>query len=216
MPALTREAVMAELVSLDPFTLTDLDTARSYLKSSTTTNDDVIVQLVNHATAQIEMYTRRYLLARPYDSSSVVVGKRPTLVLDGDGTAELYFPEYPVNTVSSIIERYPDGTTTRALNITGLRYISGHGIYLPYDSFSKSKSNIEVVCNLGYSSSSHARERRALEAVCLRWVQVLWQDRDAVIGRGSSFGVGGDAVQLSESAMPADIQAALDPFVRMV
>jgi len=208
---------MSEIVPVDPLPLVDLDTARGYLKTPDTNQfDETIKLLIDHASAQIGMHTRRYLLARDYDSGSAVAGHRDTLILDGTGNGLIYFPEYPVNSVSSILERYPDGTTTRTLNITGLRKVKGHGIYLPYDSFGRSLQNIEVKCNLGYAAGTHDRERRALEAIACRWVQVLWQDRDAAIGRGTSFGVGGDSVQLISTAIPPDVEKALAPFVRWV
>ena len=207
---------MAEIVTLDALTLTDLDTARAYLKAESTQNDDTIKQLVNHASSQIEMHCRRYLLARPYDTASGVAGKRPTLKVNGDGGNKLFFPEYPINTVTSILERYPDGVTTRTLSLTGLVIMEGHKIYLPNDSFAKGYRNIEVVCNLGYAAGTHDRERRAIEAACLRFVQVLWQDRDAAIGRGTSFGVAGESVQLIQTALPPDIEKALQPFVRLI
>lgn len=207
---------MAEIVTVDPFTLTDLDTARAYLKSESTKDDPIIKGLVNHASTKIEMHCRRYLLARPYDDSSGVAGKRPTLKLDGRGSATIMMTEYPINTITSMTERYADGVSTRPLNLTGLRIMTGHQVYLPNDSFAYGFRNIEVVCNLGYAAVTHDRERRALEAICLRWVQVLWQDRDAAIGRGTTFGVGGETVQLIQSAIPPDILDALRPFERIV
>jgi len=118
--------------------------------------------------------------------------------------------------VTVIAERYDDGVTTRTLNIAGLRITAGHEIHLPYDSFAKGYKNIEVVCNLGYSAADHARERRALESACLRFVQVLFQDREAVIGRGTTFGVGGETVQLISEPIPSDIKKVLEPFVRLI
>jgi hypothetical protein len=207
---------MAEIVTLDPLTLTDLDTARAYLKSESTKDDPTITALVNHASSEIEMHCRRYLFARPYDTASGVAGKRPTLKRDGDGSNIMFFPEYPINTVTSMTQRDDNGTTTRLLDITGLRILTGHQVRVPFDSFARGKQNIEIVCNLGYAAGTNDRERRVLEAACLRWVQVLWQDRDAAIGRGTSFGVAGESVQLIQSSIPPDIEQALKPFVRLV
>jgi hypothetical protein len=208
---------VAEIVTLDPLTLCDLDTAKAYMKSAdTTVHDDVLKNLINHASAQIEMHCMRYLLARPYDTASVVPGKRATLKLDGDGSNRLRFTEYPVNTVTSAVERYDDGVTTRAINLAGLRILSTTQVSIPYDAFPRGRKNIEVVCNLGFSAADHARERRALESACLRFVQVLFQDREAVIGRGTTFGVGGETVQLISEPIPADIQKVLQPFVRLI
>jgi hypothetical protein len=205
-----------EIVSLDPLTLTDLDTARAYLKSDTTRYDDIIKAAVNRATAQIEMYCKRYLFARLYDNASVTPGDRPTMKLNGSGCSDIMPLEYPVGTITSIVERYPDGLTTRTLNITGLTVRPGHIIHLPLDTFARGYNNIEVKGTFGYSAATHARERRALEAACLRWVQVMYQDQDAVIGRGTTFGVGGDTVQLISGAMPADVIQAIAPFQRYI
>jgi hypothetical protein len=205
-----------EIVTLDPLTLTDLDTARAYLKATTTNYDEVIKACINRASAQIELYCKRYLLARTYDSASGTAGDRPTMKLNGGGGNTILPLEYPTNTVTSIVELYPDGVTTRTLNITGLQIRPGHIIHLPLDSFSRGYNNIQVKGSFGYSATTHARERRALEAACLRWVQVMYQDQDAVIGRGTTFGVGGETVQLISSAMPADVMQAIAPFVRFV
>lgn len=210
---------MSEIVTLDPLTLCDLDTAKGYLKVDwTTVHDSVLIPLINHASAQIEMHCRRYLLARPYDTASVVPGKRPTLKLNGTGSNWVSFggAEYPINSIASMTERFDDGVTTRALNISGLRILMGHKVRIPMDTFTKGERNIEAVCNLGYSTTEHARERRALESACVRFVQVLFQDREAVIGRGTTFGVGGETVQLISEPIPADIQKVLQPFVRLV
>jgi hypothetical protein len=209
---------VAEIVTLDPLTLCDLDTARAYLKSESVVDDDVIKALINHASAQIEMHCRRYLFARDYNTGAVTVGKRPTLKLNGTGSNWISFggAEFPINTVTSMTERFDDGVTTRTLNIAGLRILMGHKVRIPYDSFTQGERNIEVVCNLGYEAATHARERRALESACLRFVQVLMQDREAVIGRGTTFGVGGETVQLIADPIPADIQKVLQPFVRLV
>ena len=208
---------MAEIVTLDPLTLCDLDTAKAYMKSAdTTVHDDVLKALINHASSQIEMHCKRYLLARSYDTASVVPGKRATLKLDGDGSNRLRFTEYPVNTVTSVVDRYSDGVTTRTLNISGLRIVSSHEVQIPYDAFTRGRKNLEVICNLGYSTAEHSRERRALESACLRFVQVLFQDREAVIGRGTTFGVGGETVQLISEPIPSDIQKVLQPFVRLI
>jgi hypothetical protein len=206
---------VAELIALDNFTLTDLDTARAYLKATTTNYDEVIKACINRASAQIEMYCKRYFLKRLYDSSAGDPA-RPTMVLDGAGCPDIMAFEYPIITVTGITELYPDGVTTRVLNITGLQKRRGHIIHLPFDSFSMGYQNIQVRGVFGFDAVIHARERRALEAACLRWVQVMYQDQDAVIGRGTTFGVGGETVQLISGAMPADVMQAIAPFQRYV
>jgi hypothetical protein len=205
-----------ENVTLDPLTLADLDTARWYLKAESTSFDPLIMALINYASAQIEMYCRRRLLARDYDTDALTVGKQPTELRDGHGDNELMLKEYPVNSVAGIVDRYPDGVNTRTVNITGLRIIGDSIISIPADSFTRGSRNIEVRYNAGYTVANHMRERRALEAACLRWVQVMYQDHDAVVGRGTSFGVGGETVQLISEPIPPDIRQALAPFVRLV
>jgi len=217
---------VAEIITLDPLTLTDLDTARAYLKATTTNYDEVIKACVNRASAQIELYCKRYLLARTYDDASGVAGDRPTMRLDGSRCGPplgygmsanvIMVTEYPIVSVTSITSLYPDGVTTRTLNTAGMKFLPGHRIQLPNDSFDPGNQNILIKGVFGYSTSRHARERRALEAACLRWVQVMYQDQDAVIGRGTTFGVGGETVQLISGAMPSDVIAAIAPFQRLV
>jgi len=202
-----------EVVTLDPLTLTDLDTARAYLKAPTTEFDDAIRAMVNYASAQIEMRCKRFLLARSYDTPNAATGDRGPLLHKGTNSSTLLLREYPVNSITAITELGPDGSTTRTMNVTGLAVLDGGQVRLPMDTF-YAGYQYSVKGNFGYNATAHVRERRALEAICLRWVQVMYQDRSAGIGRGTSFGVGGDIVTLIPGPMPPDVLSALWHFER--
>jgi hypothetical protein len=192
--------------------LVTLDEVRDYMKRSNTDLDATDAQMADWITAAVESYTQRKLVSRIYDGG---VNNEPKMILSGRGSHEIACREYPVTAVTAIAVRYDDGTTTRALNITGLRLLhGGRRIALPYDSFDVGQNNIEVSCTCGYLSGSHDSELRTLKLACLRWLQVASQDRDMAVGRGANISVGGESLSFIGDAMPRDIVTMLRPFER--
>lgn len=192
--------------------LVTLDEARDYLKRTTTDDDDAVAQYADLATGFVEIYTKRKLVSRTYNGG---VGNEPKMILSGRGLIEISAREYPVTSVASILAREDDGTTTRSLNLTGLRLLNGgRRIWLPYDSFDPGQSNIEVECVAGYIAGVHDSELRSLKIACLRVLQVIWQDKELAVGRGANISVGGESLSFIGDPLPKDIVNMLRPFER--
>jgi uncharacterized phiE125 gp8 family phage protein len=192
--------------------LVTLDEARDYLKRTNTDDDDAIAIFADIATANVESYTKRKLKSRTYDGGA---NNEPKMVLNGRGSSEIALREFPVTSISAATVLYDDGVTTRSLNITGYRLLhGGRRVLLPYDSFDPGQANITITCVAGYLAGTHDADLTVLKSATLRWLQVLWQDKDMGVGRGANISVGGESLSFIGDALPKDIALALRPFER--
>lgn len=193
--------------------LISLAQAKLYLKRDETTDDDEkIADFVDLVSAAIESYTHRKLLARTYDGTA---NNEPTMILSGRGSKEIAVREYPVTSVSEIVERYADGATTRTLSLTGMRLLhGGRRIWLPYDEFPAGQNNVEVKCVAGYAEATHPSDVRTLRLAAMRYLQVVWQDYELALGRGQTLSVGGESVAVLPDELPKDVKMMLRPFER--
>jgi hypothetical protein len=200
------------MAQVGAYSLVTLDEARDFLKRTTTDDDDAIALYADSATALIETYCARKLKSRTYDGGA---GNEPKMLLSGRGAHEISFSQYPVTSVSAVVARSDDGVTTRTLDITGHRLLyGGRRMFLPRDVFDEGEDNIEVTCVAGYLAGTHDAELRSLRMGCLRWLQVLWQDKDLAVGRGANISVGGESLSFIGDAIPKDIALMLRPFER--
>lgn len=166
---------------------------------------DRISEFINYVTGEAERYTSRKLLSRAYT----------VYVIDGNGCNEIRAPEYPVTAVSAIRRRLDPTNATQALVITDLRLpVNGTFIWLPRDTFTCGRANIELDFTAGYESTDHPAEVKALQGAALRWIQVLYNDYKDMIGRGSSLNVANLTVSMIDSPIPKDVKQVFDMFKR--
>jgi hypothetical protein len=150
---------------------------------------------------------------------SLTFGSEP-LVADGTGTERLYIPEYPVSSVIAAYYLDENGDRT-ALTLTGARLDKETGLYvLTADGWPSGERNIEIECIAGYrlpsgTSLGHWGEWKSLERICLRAAQVFFQDEHNAVGRVVNKSLLQAGVQMPDFGMPADIEDAIKPFVRM-
>lgn len=79
--------------TLDAAAFPTLDQARAYLRAPASGVDDgLIVELLNRVAGWFEAQTKRKLKSRAYAAA----------LIDGDGTAVLLLPEFPVTAVASL------------------------------------------------------------------------------------------------------------------
>lgn len=81
-------------VTLNANALTDLATTKSFLKVTTTTDDDIISTLINACSTAIENYCRRSFYQQTYTNE----------YYDGTGTRWLNLKNYPVQSVSQVTQ----------------------------------------------------------------------------------------------------------------
>jgi hypothetical protein len=150
-------------------------------------------------------------------SGSVTFGSRP-LYFSGDGTVEAWLHERPLVEVYGLYSTDVQGNRV-ALNTTAAQYDLATGqIVLSSDIFPRGTLNIQAEVRAGYVQPS-ATDRGhtdwyALEALAYRVAEVFFMDALNLRGRSDSFAAGGVSANIGTSAMPADILAAIAPFVR--
>jgi hypothetical protein len=263
-----------ESATLRPWALTDLESARDYVKLTDSSRDEMLIQLVNRATGVLERRTQRRLRTRPYTASAAVTGCEtdetatltttgsfaavrmgmqvtcagvPTgtfvrsvesttsltlsqpatasasglaatftglgpLMLHGTGEAVIVAPEGPVTEIISAGSISDSVLTSIDYSSIGLggRLLRLTDSVWPWGSY-----NIQLAVQAGYVPGIHDSDLDVLEHCCLRLVQVMYQDFEDRIGRGSDITVQGAAIQFIDSAMPKDIAGSIDTFKRI-
>lgn len=198
-----------ETVTISPVALTDLESARDYLKLGNNERDPWLTVIINEATGLMERMTRRRLKSRTYDGMTW-----PALLVDGDGSNLILLPEYPVTAVSSVRWRDASDAYTSS-TITSARFGGEGYLYLPNDSFPKGFKNIEVKCTAGYVAGTHDAELSALELCCKRLIQIGYSDWDNKLARGTGISIQGFSVNFVRSALPRDVMETIDQFTRV-
>jgi len=152
-------------------------------------------------------------------AQSVVFGSADgSLEFRHGGGREILLPEYPVSEVKAVTVLYTDGTT-RALSLTNARLRPREGIYIMGDEFPAQGDLIRVEFRAGYraptvSDRAHEQAWRRLEHLCLRCVQVLWQDYRHEIGRSVEVNMRDQLLRFTSLKLPEDIRDGLAEFAR--
>jgi hypothetical protein len=147
---------------------------------------------------------------------AVTFGSEPLLV-DGSGESVIYLPNRPIVEIYSIGSLDADGAVS-ALNITGARLDKATGRYeLTNDRFPKGWRNIQVEYKAGVvipsaTERGHWREWEALQALCLRGVQVAWQDYMGQAGRSGDVDLVKASQHIVGFELPADIRDGLNQY----
>lgn len=150
--------------------------------------------------------------------ASCIVGTEP-LVCDGNGSNTLDAPEWPLQDVWAIYEVDYAGNRT-ALDTSQMRIHKRTGtIELGASVFPDGERNIEIECRAGYEQPTTTvtgdwTDWTALEALALRVAEVFYADGLTLRGRQTDLSMGSLNSRVPDFAMPADIEAAVWPFVR--
>jgi uncharacterized phiE125 gp8 family phage protein len=139
-------------VTLSPYALTTVEKVKRLLHTSSTTDDDLITELINSCSAKIERLCNRQFLARAY-----------TERMDGHDTHKLVVKHYPINEITAIYEVSGAGSEeeTELIADTIYRYDSETGIIeliadvwtSAFDTaFAAGFLNYEVQYNGGYAT----------------------------------------------------------------
>lgn len=192
--------------------LVSIDEAKLYLKRQGLDlgddHDDLLKELINYATGQIESpaYTGRRLVSRTYTAGTA-------LVVSGNGTSEIYAPEYPLTAVAAVRSLDGNGTPTARV-LTGMRFSPAGLIVLPHDVFPAGTRNIQIDCTAGIGLTS--AQGKALQGAACRWIQVMLGDQNQGIGRGSTMSIGGASFSANfETPMPRDVERVVRGFARV-
>lgn len=162
-----------------------------------------VESLIDIATARMELYAKRNLLARAYTDA----------IIDGSGVARLAFPQWPVNSITTI---YADddrafGVET-AVASTEYQLNSAAGVATLYeDIWPSGIGTIKATYNAGYATT-HAYYP-VLESACLEFVNWMVTRWAGFIGKRVETNADGMNVGY-EIEMPLNVKAALDDIAR--
>lgn len=149
---------------------------------------------------------------------SVTFGSEP-IVLDGYGKSVIYIPERPVVEVYGVKWVDWNGVKT-ALDLTNSRLDKETGrLQLASEVFPKGSQNIELEVKAGYWAASaiergHWGSWSQLEMLCLRAVQVMFQDFDQAAGRTGEISLATATMKIQDFKLPEDIQSGLRRFIQ--
>jgi len=169
---------------------------------------NAVENLINIASARMEIHCRRALAARDY-----------VLLLEGTGCDTLILPEYPVNTVTRLsIDSLRTFGTESDVPATGYSLRKGEGtirLYAGWFGAYQCPDCIHVEFNAGYAPTHP--QLPVLQAACCEYVDWL-KSRFANPGSiGKKGEYSADRVSVSyETEMPMHVRSALESFVRVV
>jgi hypothetical protein len=171
------------------------------------TEQDRYQDLINKASARIELYTRRSLKAQDYTSAAA-------LVLDGSGRDTLVLPHHPVNTISKLyIDTGRAFLVSSEVGTTEFSLRKAEGMIILYaGTFPRGIDIVKVECNAGYASTTP--EWVTLQTACLELVRWMSSRFAGFIGKRSETNADGMNIGY-EIEIPLNIRSMIDPFVEV-
>jgi len=159
-------------------------------------------------------------------ATPVAFGSEP-MMLSGDGTDTLRIPESPLSAVYSATSLDREGAET-ALDMTAHRLVrettpgESKLVLMSGDLFPKGVQNIEVEVLVGIRPPSAARgemgdwdEWDSIELLCLRGVQVAFQDFMNAVGRTGTLEMASATQHIASFKLPDDLREGLAPYRRI-
>lgn len=157
--------------------------------------------------------------ARSSDNVTVTFGSE-RLVQDGDGKNVLWIPEYPVSEVYGVSYLDSIGVETAlALTYARTEKVTGR-LDLIDEVAPRGNQNILIACKAGYrppsaTSLGDSEEWNDLEQICLRLVQIMFQDYAQHIGRSGDISIVQFTQHIISFEIPVDIAQALEKYGRL-
>lgn len=114
--------------------------------TGSTENDAQWEKTIDATCRYFNTFTGRHLKAKDYAD-----------YLDGNGTSEIYYPQYPINStaITCYLGTLPFPGTSYAEDSTDILVYSTEGKLILYDNyFPEGRQNIYLALNAGYSTSS--------------------------------------------------------------
>lgn len=143
-------------MSLSSAALVSLSALKAYLglPAAAQAYDSALETLIDAVSAQAERHTGRKLAARAY-----------TWDLDGDGTVNLYVPEWPLNSVSLLQVDGYEVPARPSLAGSGYLIYGDQGLIKIYSwgVFTAGEQNVHLVCNAGLNPVPYDLAQAACE-----------------------------------------------------
>ena len=177
--------------------LTTLANVKQWLGVQTTTDDALLTRLVTASSQYIQSWLNRTIAPQVYSE-----------VRDGNGKANIYFKNWPVTAVSSLVmdgitvPASPDGIQPGYTFDTRMLYLIG---YAP----NRAQQNIVLQYTAGYASTPPELEQACIELCALRY-----RERDR-IGHASKS-VAGEVVSFTIVDLPKPVLTILNNYKRVI
>src|SRR3990172_4977031 len=154
---------MLKTVALNEHVLCDLESVRDDLKLQDITYDDILRDLINVASGEIENFCDRKLLSRD-----------GTQWLDGSSSATIALQQWPATALTQARYRSFGSDQYVELDITGWSATGGL-LMLQRDFFPRGWQNVELTGTFGYKAATHDADLAVLAKACKRQVMVRFQ-----------------------------------------
>lgn len=167
--------------------------------------NDSIQRLINLASAAIESHCRRLLKARVFTDQ----------LLDGKGRPTLVFPEYPLQSVTSInVDSARTFAAATFLAATDFDIDKASGmLYLRSGSFPSAMRVIKTTFRAGYETTDP--EYPVLQGACFEYVRWIKSRYSGFIGKRVETNADGMNIGY-EIEMPLNVRLSLEGFVRRI
>jgi len=196
MPIITLDSAIA---------LTDLATAKTFLKApADTSHDTIITMLINGASDFINRYCG--------NGGDQINIKAIELTEYHDGDGDLITPvNFPINSITAIYEDldrlFPAAS---ALSVADMIIVNQKRQIRYYaNSFLSGYGSIKLVYNSGFAQVPYNAEMTCLEIIRIGYKDII-ENRDGITSRT----VGGGSVAIDGSRLPKHILQKLEPFMR--
>lgn len=183
--------------------LVSLTDAKTFMQISGSSEDTIVGDLVNMASAAINKYCGRVLLSKAFEE-----------YLDGDGSTQLILPKFPVTTLTSVnddpLRVWGAGTAKSSSDMildgdSGIITLFNNG-----GEFTKGVRNIKVVYTAGYAVGSMPWDiRTACFLLVSQWYRTAYQKWQRGV---ASEQVGNRNITFVNDPIPKDIALMLDPY----
>lgn len=194
--------------TLGSFALIQLEDVREALQFETSeavSENNLLVSLINRASARMESYCGRNFKAREY-----------TEYQDGDGSPMVFTDHYPITSVSALWDdterEFTDSSNDLLASADYMIYSDEGSIRLYNDetTFNKGYQNIKITYSGGYEADSP--ELEDLGQACLDWVLTLYRRMKDRTHGYMTKSASGASVLIDLKAIPESVKMVLDAY----
>lgn len=187
--------------------LVTLADVKEYLTiaSGTTSEDSILGFLINEVSRLINSYTGRYLLQKTW-----------TEYHDGNGSQGLILAQYPIVSVTSVVDDINRAFTGSAISTSLYYLMKDSGIIMPmptFYGFVHGQANVKVVYIAGYALASVPQN---LQLAVKRWVAAQYFRYVNKRHEIQSETVGDKTTTFLNQDIPKDVALLLNEFRRIV
>lgn len=173
--------------------LTDLASLKAYAQVGGSTDDALLQAMIAAYSEATRSYCNRDFTSQDYD-----------VVRDGQGTAKMLLPAFPVTAVAELTIEGRDIPAQASFGSAGYRFTDA-AIILDGHVFSRGFGNVRVRFTAGYQTVP-----ADLSEAVNEWIALRYKERDR-IGHASKS-LAGETVSFITKAMPDSVKSILDQY----